>query len=126
MVRIPQPKTLLAAGVLTGSYVDKTPAVDIRGWGNLTLHVRSHSGAGSVVVKVFIDPTATTAPAASTALYQYADPSDGSEIELTTLTAERACFPLHGLSGNWLLTAAKYSATAATATLILTGTVDMG
>jgi hypothetical protein len=119
-VRKPKVTTVLTAGALTGSYVTKGDAVDVRGYSDLTLHVRSHSGAGDIVVKLYSDPTVQTAPTAVTDMFLISAAA-GTALEYTTPTTTRASFSLSGLSTNFIMVQAKYSATAGTASIWITG-----
>jgi len=116
---IPEPviNTVLDGGALTGSYADKGSAVNIKGCTDVTLHVISNSGAGDVVVKVFLS-YGSTAPTATTNMQQLCT-STGAEIEYTCLSGEKASFALN-CSANYLMLQAKYSATAANADLVVT------
>lgn len=130
-IRMPKSTIVASAATLAASYAAVGSVVDIRGYGDLTLHVTA-AGTGNTQLKVYVDPVSVVAPSDYTGTYMHQlcqdsdDPPAGVELVIVVNTGEKLSIPLGGVSGNFLALAGQYSATDGSCTVVLTGNANTG
>jgi len=98
-VRMPLVKTFTVA--MNGTSAVFLAGIDVRGYGDITIHATNGSASQALTLSVFCDPTGTTVPTATTNLNRL-NVRAGTIDSPVIAASGKGSYPLNGLSANML------------------------
>jgi hypothetical protein len=125
MIRQNLYEAVASAQTLGGSYAKVGSAIDIGGYGRVTVHVTCDDTGDNAVLKYYVWPNPSASePTDTTGGFQVVG-SNGAEVEHTILTDESGAIEVP-VSGKWLLIYGKRSASSGVdVTVYVTGMAAM-